>query len=240
MSRFSLHLLACVVAVLGWTAIAQAQSPSGKRAKPAGKTASTPGSISTIVLKGAGVAVKPIDAASFLRDLIEKCATSQNPVSVSTVLGLAQAGTRIEVMTCESQIILEGSDECFFGNNSIKLMVPCKLRYVIDSRKLNQADIRIDQGRSLIIVKMPTVELDEPIPDREAMTILQERNPLFRSRASFLELRDRVLAEHLKSSARERGQQGLSSATTAGRSQLQTLLQRLYSPLAQDVKVIVD
>src|SRR5262249_20616345 len=146
--------------------------------------------------------VGPFSLFESLRDLVEDITTKQKPTSVQTFLGIMHASAKLEVMTTSGSFIVDGQDESIWGDNRIRLLVPCRFRYIVDLKKIKESDIRLDQNRRVLMVRMPPVLLDEPVPDREEMQTLESRNPLLRSSRSLYELRDRVLAEQLKPRAR--------------------------------------
>jgi len=235
MFRLTLFVFAFTVAFNGSTA-ASAQAVTRPVEKPAANAVSKLNAAGKVLTK----VIAPLNVLATARDIIEGVTTTRKPTATDVVLGLTRTSARLEVMTSEGQIFLEGSDESVLGDNSFKLMIPCKFRYVVDLKKLKKQDIRVDLNRRVITVRMPAAELDEPTPDRERMQILQETNPFFRSRASFMELRDSVLAEKLKPRARERGEEDVYSATNAGRAELQKFLQHLYKATMSDFRVIVE
>lgn|GEM_PF-2715687 len=178
--------------------------------------------------------------AKDIKEAIEDATTKQNATTVTTFLGLAQTSAKLEVMKSQGEILVEGSDDSSFGDNSIKLLVPCTFRYHIDLKQLRDTDLKYDPVRKLLVVRLPEVRLDEPVPDREQTKTLEEYNPTFRSYKSFVALKERVLSEQLKPGAQAKGEEGLSTARQLGRATLQEFLQKVYGPVVPNLKVIVE
>lgn len=180
------------------------------------------------------------EAVKEVLKVAEELTTKQKVPTVNTFLGMAQASARLEVMRCDGHIILEGGDDSWLGNNRIKMMVPCRFQYQVDLKDLRESDFRLDPARMILTVRMPSIQMEEPVPDRESLEVLEQINPRFRSNQSIRDLRDRVLSEQLKPQARVKGDEGIEIARHAGKAVLQDLLQRVYAPLVPEIKVIVQ
>jgi len=192
------------------------------------------------VAKPIGNLIPGIKIALEVKELVEDFTTKQQPPSVVTFLGMARAGGKLEVMELDGEVTVEGSDESIFGTNYIKLRIPCKFRYVVDLKTLKPEDLRYDPNSRKLTVRMPAVQLADPIPDREAMYMEEQRNPFFRSPKSLMKLREQVLNEQLKPNARAKGEEELERAYKDGCQLLQDFLQKVYMPVIPDIKVIVE
>lgn len=140
----------------------------------------------------------------------------------------------------DGEVTVEGSDANVLGNNRIRVRVPCTFRYEADLGRLRAADVRYDPGRRVLTVRMPPVELADPVPDWEGLQTLERVNPALRSGKSLGKLRDRVLAEQLKPVARAKGEAGAEAARAAGKTVLREYLQKVYAPVAPDLVVVVE
>jgi len=182
----------------------------------------------------------PIPLVVDVWELIEALTTRRTTPTVKTIIDGVRGSSELKVYQVDFTITVEGEDSSWLGANRVKIKIPCKVRYFTDLSQLRKEDIRFDAARRLVIVRMPPVQMEEPIPDREAQEIEVDTNPWLRSRSSWLELRDQAIAEQLKPRARDDGEKKLQEATYIGRKKLEDFLQKMYAPMLPDIKVFVD
>lgn len=176
-------------------------------------------------------------AATGLDDKLATFLTEQKSATISTVVGMAQTRGKQEVVTIPVDIVLEGESKYLGSRNYVKVSVPCKLVFRVDlSQKL---DITYDAGQKVLTIRMPTVELDEPVPDREAAEVLEATKGGRRRESSVWKLKDWLLDHPLKPEARRVGEAHAATAQEAGRAELQRILQELYKPVDTGIKVVV-
>jgi|SRR5579883_1178319 len=221
-----------------WALIAAGLVPAAARGDGPSDAAKAgvPPAVAAVVAGLAG----PVGMLLPAKDLIEWATTRQKPTTVAAFLGIARASARLEVMKIDGEVVVEGADSNVFGGNRIKLRVPCTFRYEVDLAALKAEDLRYDPARRVLTVRMPAVVLVDPVPDRDAQQPLERVNPALRSSKSMLKLRDRVLTEQLKPSAKAKGEEGVAAARSAGKTVLREYLQKVYSAVAADLVVIVE
>jgi hypothetical protein len=133
----------------------------------------------------------------------------------------------------------EGGDTSWLGNNRVKLRVPVDFRYEIDLGQLKAKDLRYDPARNVLEVKLPPVTLAKVLPDYAGTEVLDKANPAFRSRASWYELKEAILAEQVRPNAESLGQEKLSEAGLVARGVAQELFSRLYGPVREFKGLVV-
>ncbi len=160
-------------------------------------------------------------------------AAQKTEAVVRVALGSPQLSARLEVFKFTGTIEAEGGDSCWLGDNRIKVRVPVEIRYEIDLGRLRAKDLRYDPNRNVLELTMPRVTLAKVVPDYDAMEVLEKANPTFRSRASWYELKESVLAQQVRPSAEKLGQEHIAEAQLVGRGVLSELFGKLYAPAQQ-------
>jgi Protein of unknown function (DUF4230) len=148
-------------------------------------------------------------------------------------LGVPQASARLEVYKFSGSIQAEAGDSCWLGNNRVKMRVPVAFRYEIDLAQLKAKDVSYDTARNILELKLPPVTLAKVVPDYGELEVLEKANPTMRSRASWYELKEAVLAEQVRPHAEALGQEKLSEANLVGRGVVQELFSKLYAPVRE-------
>lgn len=176
----------------------------------------------------------------FLEIFIEHVFAAQpGPVEVKSLLDVPQARVKLTVLECTGQVEVAGSDTSFWGNNRVRVRVPCEHRFEIDLQYLQPADMKYDAKRRLLEIKLPAPIAVRPNLDTTRLEIVEKVNPWFRSRASWLELKDRITGEPLRLEAEAASQALQAEATLKARPMVRDVFQRLMDASKSDVRVVI-
>jgi hypothetical protein len=174
-----------------------------------------------------------------IKETFEDLTTQAHKARVEAMLGAARTAAKLEVLSYQGEVTVTESDSNrWFGNNRVKVSVPCTFRYTVDLAHLPSNQLRYDPSTQTVTIVLPPVQLEEPIPDREALKVTERVNPWLRSKKSWTRLQDKALAEKLKPIAQEKGKEGLDEAAVAARTALQSFFMKAYSPLGVEVRVL--
>jgi hypothetical protein len=170
----------------------------------------------------------------FIDLVLEQVLAAQKTETVVKIaLGVPQTSARLEVFKFSGTIDVEGGDRCWLGNNRVKMRVPVDFRYEIDLSQLKTRDLTYDPSRNVLEIKLPPVAMANVVPDYTSLELVEKVNPTFRSRASWYELKEAILAEQVKSHAEQLGEQKLSEANLVARGVMHDLFGKLYAPAKQ-------
>lgn len=161
------------------------------------------------------------------------------PTVVKIVTGVPQAGAKLEVLKFTGSVYVEGGDSSYFGDNWVKMRIPVEFRYEVDLSQLKREHVQFLQQRNVLKVKLPPVRMARVLPDHEGLEVLEKINPMFRSRAGWYEMKERVLREELRTSAEAVGRERLSEANLMARTVVHDFLRRICTPI-RNVEIVVE
>jgi hypothetical protein len=186
-------------------------------------------------VKVVGYVRKAIEIKEWVEDATTKVCKSR----IEAIVGSGRATAKLEVLSCQGEVkITECDHNRWLGDCRLTLAVPCTFRYTVDLAQLRSDQIRYDPSTRSVTIFLPRVQLEEPIPDREAVRTTEATKPFLRSKKSLTRLQTKALSEHLKPLAKEAGKERLTDASLAARSVLQSLFLKVYSPIGVDVRVV--
>jgi Protein of unknown function (DUF4230) len=157
--------------------------------------------------KQAARLAEPVKVLIDVKDILEEVTRQEYKTKQEVVLKSARLTARVELVQRSFEVTVEGQEDDLFGENRFKASVSGKCSYFLDPEKLNSTSMTYDPAQKILRVKMPELQMDEPNLDRDAMKVLEQKNPWLRKESSFLKLKDKVLADQLKPKARERLQE---------------------------------
>ncbi|MBL8792761.1 MAG: DUF4230 domain-containing protein [Planctomycetia bacterium] len=239
MTRSTRLLIAVVVFCNGLTLAAPAMA-AGKPSKgPIPKSSSGSGNAGETVADLVGWVVPGIRTFQFALRAAEDWSTKENPTAVTVKYEHIRVLGKLTLVQYKSSIILEDSDESWFGNNSIKLSVPCTFSYSVDLNQISSYSAKFDDQARQLAINMPSVQLDDPVPDWENMTMLEKSSPWTRSAQSFYELQERAKGRKLTAAARTHGEKWLGWAENKARPELEKRIQGIVSLTDPSIRVTV-
>jgi hypothetical protein len=161
------------------------------------------------------------------------------PARVSAIGGIPEKSAKLQVAECPGYVELSQTDPHFLGDNQCKIRVPYRVSYFLDLDKVRFEGVKYDRPRKLLTLRCGGFEVGEPACDISRADV-EKVNPWFRSRASWLELKDKMLQRDLGPAARAEAEKNLPTVSDAGKIRLRDFLRRLLSAVDPEIQVDVE